>query len=122
MTLEPVSSGTVTVDYATADGTAIAGDDYTTTNGTLTFDAGDKTKTVDVELISDSTAEDDETFTLVLSNPDPASVDLDDDTGEATITERRITTGGGAAEAEEAAEEAATAAEVATQCRHPRRR
>ena len=87
VTLEPVSSSTVTVDYTTADGTAVAGDDYTTASDTLTFDPGDKTQTVDVVVLSDSVAEDDETFTLVLSSPDPSTVDLDDDTGEATITE-----------------------------------
>ena len=95
VTLEPVSSSTVTVDYTTVDGTAVAGDDYTTASDTLTFDPGDKTQTVDVVILSDSVAEDDETFTLVLSSPNPTDVDLDDDTGEATITERRITTGGG---------------------------
>ena len=89
VTLEPVSSSTVTVRYDTRDGTAVAGDDYTAvTNGSLTFNPGDKTKTVDVAILSDSTAEDDETFTLVLSSPNPSAVDLDDDTGEATITER----------------------------------
>ena len=93
VTLEPVSSSTVTVDYTTGDGTAVAGDDYTTASDTLTFDPGDKTQTVDVVILSDSVAEDDETFTLVLSSPDPSTVDLDDDTGEATITES--STGGG---------------------------
>ena len=91
VTLEPVSSGTVTVDYATMDGTATEPDDYTATNGTLTFVAGDSTETVDVDIISDSTAEEDETFTLVLSSPNPTDVDLDDATGEATITERSTT-------------------------------
>ena len=38
--LEPASTGMVTVDYATSDGTATAGDDYLETSGTLTFDAG----------------------------------------------------------------------------------
>ena len=94
VTLEPVSSDTVTVDYTTADGTALADSDYKPTDGTLTFRPGDMTKTVDVIILGDSTAEPDETFTLVLSNQNPSTVDLDDDTGEATITERTITTGG----------------------------
>ena len=91
VTLEPISSSTVTVAYTTVDGTAVDGYDYTATSGTLTFDPGDKTQTVDVVIISDSTAETDEMFTLELSNPNPSTVDLDDDTGEATITERRTT-------------------------------
>ena len=40
VTLMPAAAQTVTVLYATADGTAIAGQDYTATSGTLTFPAG----------------------------------------------------------------------------------
>ncbi len=90
VTLEPVSSATVTVDYETVDGTATAGDDYIATSGTLTFAPSDSTRTVDVVLVSDSVAEEDETFTLVLSKPRPSTVELDDGTGQATITERSI--------------------------------
>ena len=48
VTLSRAASGTVTVGYATADGTAAAGSDYTATNGTLTFAAGETSKTVSV--------------------------------------------------------------------------
>ena len=41
VTLSRAASGTVTVDYKTADGTATAGEDYTATSGTLTFAAGE---------------------------------------------------------------------------------
>ena len=58
----------VTVDYATADGTATAGADYTATSGTLTFAAGEKTKTVNVPVLDDSVDEGEETFVLRLSN------------------------------------------------------
>ena len=58
----------VTVDYATADGTATAGADYTATSGTLTFAAGETTKTVNVPILDDSHDEGSETFTLRLSN------------------------------------------------------
>ena len=40
VTLESASTGTVTVNYATTDGTAVAGEDYTATSGTLTFAPG----------------------------------------------------------------------------------
>ena len=46
--LRPAPTSRVTVRYATSDGTARRGSDYTSTRGTLTFDAGESTKTVDV--------------------------------------------------------------------------
>ena len=92
VTLEPASIETVTVRYDTMDGTATQPDDYTTAGDVLTFTPGQTTKTVDVIIISDSTSESDEKFTLVLSNPTPSDVPLYDAIGEATITERH---GGG---------------------------
>ena len=47
-------SRTITVNYATQDGTATAGQDYTSKSGTLTFTAGETSKTVSVSLLSDS--------------------------------------------------------------------
>ncbi len=58
----------VTVDYATSDGTATAGEDYTAASGTLTFAAGETTKTVSVPVLDDSHDEGHETFSLRLSN------------------------------------------------------
>ena len=58
----------VTVDYATADGTATAGEDYTATTGTLTFAAGERVKTVSVPILDDGHDEGHETFSLKLSN------------------------------------------------------
>ena len=68
VTLERAAGGAVTVDYATSDGTAQAGVDYTATSGTLTFDAGDTEKTVEVPVLDDSHDEGDEALTLQLSN------------------------------------------------------
>ena len=62
------TAGTLTVDYATANGTASAGQDYTATSGTLTFGAGETTKTIQIPILDDATTEADETFTVSLSN------------------------------------------------------
>ncbi|MFQ5399318.1 MAG: Calx-beta domain-containing protein [Anaerolineae bacterium] len=68
VTLSPTSTQIVTVDYATADGTAAAGSDYNAITGTLTFNPGDSTQFVSVQVIGDLADESDETFTVQLSN------------------------------------------------------
>ena len=82
-TLSHASSRTVTVDYATSDRTAVAGSDYTAASGTLTFNAGDTSQTVQVTVLTDSEDESRETLTLTISNPSQAT--LDDGTGTGTI-------------------------------------
>jgi uncharacterized delta-60 repeat protein len=63
------STGRVTVRYFTRDGTALAGLDYTAvTLGTLTFDAGETSKTIAIPLINDTLVEADEYFTITLTN------------------------------------------------------
>ncbi len=74
VTLSRAATDGVTVDYATSDGTAAAGTDYTTASGTLTFAAGDTAKTVSVPVLDDAVDEEDETFTLTLSNASGASL------------------------------------------------
>ena len=74
VTLDPAAGGTVTVDYATADGTATAGDDYDSTSGTLTFEAGETTKTVSVPITADTEDDGGETLTLTLSNASGAGL------------------------------------------------
>lgn len=85
ITLSQIQPGAVTVDYATADVTATAGDDYTTTTGTATIPAGLTSATVPVALVNDAVFESDETFQLILSNASPGAV-ITDGTGVATIT------------------------------------
>jgi hypothetical protein len=63
------STGRVSVDYATANGSATAGSDYTATSGTLTFADGISEAIVSVLISDDATVEPNETFTLTLSNP-----------------------------------------------------
>ena len=83
VTLSRSASGPVTVAYATADGTAVAGFDYTAVSDTLSFAAGETSKTVRVALLDDSVDDDGETLTLTLSNPSGAR--LADATATGTI-------------------------------------
>ena len=82
VTLSRAASGAVTVDYATRDGTAKAGEDYERTRGTLIFAAGELEKTVSVPILDDPVDEGEETFTLKLMNPQGAAIG----DGEATGT------------------------------------
>lgn len=79
---------TVTVDYATADGTAIAGSDYVSKTGTVTFGPNDITQTITVDITDDLATEGNETFTVALSNAQGA--DLYDGTGTAAIADNDI--------------------------------
>ena len=69
VTLSRAAAEQVTVDYQTVNGTAAAGTDYTAANGTLTFEAGESSQTVEVAVLDDSHDEGEETMTLRLSNP-----------------------------------------------------
>jgi hypothetical protein len=74
----------ITVDFATADGTATTADgDYLATAGTLTFAPGDIVEPVAVTVNGDTTVEPDETFFVNLSNPMNATIA--DSQGQATI-------------------------------------
>ena len=77
--LSVASSQTVTVDWTTADGTAITGQDYEAATGTLTFPALETTQTIRVPIIDDDLDEAAETFTIALRNSNVAIAD-----GEAT--------------------------------------
>lgn len=68
-TLSTASLEPVTVDFATADGTGVAGEDYVATSGSVTFLPGEKTKPFTVRVYGDLVDEDDETFLVNLSNP-----------------------------------------------------
>jgi len=64
----------MTVDYATSDGSATAGQDYTAASGTLTLAAGETAKNVSVAVLDDTEVEGVETFTLSLSSATGASI------------------------------------------------
>ena len=84
VTLSAASGQTVTVDYATADGTATAGSDYQSTSGTLTFNPGQTTQTITVLVNGDTTFEQNETFVVNLTTP--ANATILDNQGVGTIT------------------------------------
>ncbi|MSP40112.1 MAG: hypothetical protein EXR70_16600 [Deltaproteobacteria bacterium] len=64
------SSGAVGATFATSNGTATAGSDYTAVNQTVSFATGDTTsKTVNIPITNDTTSEFDETVNLTLSSP-----------------------------------------------------
>ena len=85
VTLSRTSNQTVTVDYATADGTAQQGSDYTAASGTLRFAPGEASKTIPVPTVEDTVEEQTETFTVTLSNPGGAAIQ--DGTASGTITD-----------------------------------
>ena len=86
VTLSSASTSTVTVGYATSNGTATAGSDYVASTGTITFAPGETTKTIAIIVNGDATAEAKETFTVTLSNPSGAT--LLDGSGAGSITDR----------------------------------
>ena len=85
VTLGRASGSTVTVDYATSDGTASAGSDYEAASGRLTFAPGETEKTVPVAVLKDAHDEGEETFTLTLSNPQGGNAWLKDAEATGTI-------------------------------------
>jgi hypothetical protein len=70
----------VSVNYATADGSAIAGEDYLAAFGTLTFAPGETTKTITVEVVGDATPEGTDLFFVNLSGG-TANLSVDDGQG-----------------------------------------
>jgi len=65
---------TISASFATKDGSALAGSDYTATSGTVSFAPGTTTRTISVPIIGDTTLEPTETFFVLLSNPVNATI------------------------------------------------
>lgn len=84
VTLSQATTTTVTVDYATADGTATAGSDYAAASGTLVFAPGVTSRTISVGIAGDTFVEGDETLLVHLTNA--ANAALVDAEGAGTIT------------------------------------
>lgn len=81
---QPAPSG-MTFTYATADGSAQSGSDYTATSGSVTFAAGDQVHTVSVPITDDSDDELAEFFSLIVTPPASPPISIEGAVGEATI-------------------------------------
>src|SRR6185503_13468077 len=74
VSLSSPATSSVTVAFATTDGSALAGSDYVATSGTLTFPAGSTTQTINVTVLADSLSEATESFSVNLSSPTNATI------------------------------------------------
>ncbi|MBD2597429.1 M10 family metallopeptidase C-terminal domain-containing protein [Nostoc spongiaeforme FACHB-130] len=74
VTLSNASSQTITVQYATANVSAIAGSDYTATAGTLTFNPGVTSQVINIPILDDSVNEANKTFTFSFTSPTNATL------------------------------------------------
>jgi Calx-beta domain len=98
VTRQGANSGTATVAYATADGSAKAGKDYTAKSGTVTFGPGETTKRIEIAVSADKVKEGDETYSVALSNasgaalaaPRTATVTIHDRTKKLKATLHRL--------------------------------
>ncbi|WP_040727020.1 immunoglobulin-like domain-containing protein [Thiomicrorhabdus sp. Kp2] len=86
VTLSNPTTEEVTFDYASSDGSAIAGSDYTAVNGSGSIAAGSTTTTISVPITDDYIAENPETFLMTLSNPS-TNAQIADGQGVGTITD-----------------------------------
>lgn len=74
VSLSPASTSTVTVNYATANSSALAGSDYTAKSGTLAFAANQTSKTITVQVLGDTTKETTEVFAVNLLTASGATI------------------------------------------------
>jgi hypothetical protein len=89
VSLSAAQAAPVTVDFATADGTAVAPGDYTSGTGTVTFAPGDTSEPVTVATIDDALVEGAETFNVNLSNV-TGNATIADATGVGTINDNDV--------------------------------
>ena len=101
VTLSFPAPAALTVSFATVDGSAVAGEDYTAASGSLTLPTGSSGGTIVVEVLGDRIDEHDETFSVVLSAPAPIVVVdgeaegaiVDDDTAAISIDDVTVEEG-----------------------------
>ena len=87
--------GAISIDYTTTDGTAQAGDDYTTATGTIAWNNGDmQPQSFEVFINADDLEEEDETLTVILSNPTGGATVGTNAQATVTITDTPLTGAG----------------------------
>jgi chitinase len=74
VTLSASSGNTVTVNFSTADGSAVAPGDYVALSGTVTFNPGETTKQIVVQIVGELVVEPNETYSVTLSDPTNATI------------------------------------------------
>jgi hypothetical protein len=84
-------SGTLSIHYATSNGSAVAGADYTAVSGTLTFGPGESSQTFTVPIIDDTVPDPNETVNLTLSSPTGSATLGAPSTAVLTITDNDTT-------------------------------
>jgi hypothetical protein len=89
VSLTAAATTNVTVKYATANGTALSGSDYSARTGSLTFSPGQVSATVAVPMVVDTKDEAAETFSMQLSSPVGATIS--DSSGTGTIVDNDAT-------------------------------
>lgn len=90
---------TASFDYSTTDGGALASEDYVAASGTITFEIGQRIKRFAVQMVDDEVREDQETFTVGLSNlvgaelaePSTTTVAINDDENPASDSTPPVT-------------------------------
>ncbi|HWL32596.1 MAG TPA: Calx-beta domain-containing protein [Gaiellaceae bacterium] len=112
VTLPAPRTQPVIVDYATADGTAVAPADYAAASGTVTFAPGETTKTIPVAVKGDALDENAETFFVNLSNAGNATIAKGQ--GVATVTDNDLSPSLSISDAEVPEGDAGTTAAVFT--------
>jgi len=90
VTLSAASARPVSVPYATADGTATAPSDYASTSGTLTFDPGERSKTISVAVVADTAIEQDESFSVAISGALGATIAVGTASGRITNDDTQV--------------------------------
>lgn len=88
VSLSKVSGKQVKVDFSTANGSARASSDFTDKSGTLTFSPGNTSQKITISIIDDGDDEDDEDFTVELSNQQNA--DIGDGQGRGVIRDNDL--------------------------------